>query len=121
MIGALSLCRRIMMRRHWRTPWSRKNITRFLLELGTGFAFVGRQKEIIVAGKTRKIDMLFYHIRLRCYVVYGNLKPGHPGQKNPDGRILKQKMRITAKIIRDPYASAVPSDRHCISSAAGEY
>lgn len=46
-----------------------QNITQFLLELGTGFAFVGRQKEIIVAGKTRKIDMLFYHIKLRCYVV----------------------------------------------------
>ena len=40
-----------------------QNITRFLLELGTGFAFVGRQKEIVVAGKTRKIDMLFYHIK----------------------------------------------------------
>ena len=40
-----------------------QNITRFLLELGSGFAFIGRQKEIIVAGKTRKIDMLFYHIR----------------------------------------------------------
>ena len=46
-----------------------QNITRFLLELGSGFAFIGRQKEIIVAGKTRKIDMLFYHIKLRCYVV----------------------------------------------------
>ena len=46
-----------------------QNITRFLLELGTGFAFVGRQKEIIVSGKSRKIDMLFYHIKLRCYVV----------------------------------------------------
>ena len=46
-----------------------KNITRFLLELGTGFSFVGRQKEIIVSGKTRRIDMLFYHIKLRCYVV----------------------------------------------------
>lgn len=46
-----------------------QNITRFLLELGTGFAFVGRQKEIIVSGKTRRIDMLFYHIKLRCYVV----------------------------------------------------
>ena len=32
-----------------------KNITQFLLELGTGFAFVGRQKEIVVSGKTRKI------------------------------------------------------------------
>ena len=46
-----------------------QNITRFLLELGSGFAFIGRQKEIIVAGKTRKIDMLFYHIKLRCYIV----------------------------------------------------
>lgn len=46
-----------------------QNITRFLLELGSGFAFIGRQKEIIVAGKTRKIDMLFYHIKLRCFVV----------------------------------------------------
>ena len=46
-----------------------QNITRFLLELGSGFAFIGRQKEIIVTGKTRKIDMLFYHIKLRCYVV----------------------------------------------------
>lgn len=46
-----------------------KFIEDFMLELGTGFAFVGRQKEIIVAGKTRRIDLLFYHIRLRCYVV----------------------------------------------------
>lgn len=46
-----------------------QNITRFLLELGTGFAFVGRQKEIIISGKSRKIDMLFYHINLKCYVV----------------------------------------------------
>ena len=40
-----------------------------LLEMGNGFAFVGRQKEIIVGGRTRKIDLLFYHIRLRCYIV----------------------------------------------------
>ncbi len=46
-----------------------KNVTDLLLELGTGFAFVGRQKEILVGGRTRKIDLLFYHIRLRCYVV----------------------------------------------------
>lgn len=44
-------------------------LTRFLLELGSGFAFVGRQKEIVVAGKSRRIDMLFYHIHLRCYIV----------------------------------------------------
>ena len=46
-----------------------KRMTRFLLELGEGWAFVGRQKEIIISGKTRKIDLLFYHIYLRCYVV----------------------------------------------------
>ena len=45
-----------------------KNITDLLLELGTGFAFIGRQKEIIVGGRSRKIDLLFYHIRLRCYI-----------------------------------------------------
>mgnify|MGYP004442930767 FL=1 len=44
-------------------------ITRFLLELGNGFSFVGRQKEIIVDGVSRRIDMLFYHLRLHCYVV----------------------------------------------------
>ena len=46
-----------------------KNITRFLLELGTGFAFVGRQIQLVVGGRTRKIDMLFYHIRLKSYIV----------------------------------------------------
>ena len=46
-----------------------RNITQFLLELGNGFAFIGRQKEIIISGNTRRIDLLFYHIRLRCYVV----------------------------------------------------
>lgn len=45
-----------------------RNITDLLLELGTGFAFIGRQKEIIVGSRTRRIDLLFYHIRLRCYV-----------------------------------------------------
>ena len=46
-----------------------KSVTDLLLELGTGFAFIGRQKELIVGDTTRKIDLLFYHIRLRCYVV----------------------------------------------------
>lgn len=45
------------------------HLTRFLLELGTGFAYMGRQKQIVVAGKTRKLDMLFFHIPLNCYVV----------------------------------------------------
>ena len=46
-----------------------KNVTELLLEMGTGFAFLGRQKEILVGGRARKIDLLFYHIRLHCYIV----------------------------------------------------
>ena len=46
-----------------------ENITALLLEMGNGFAFIGKQQEIIVGGRSRKIDLLFYHIRLRCYVV----------------------------------------------------
>jgi len=46
-----------------------KSITNLLLELGTGFAFIARQKEILVGGRSRKIDLLFYHIRLHCYIV----------------------------------------------------
>ncbi|MBR6264442.1 MAG: DUF1016 family protein [Prevotella sp.] len=45
-----------------------EDVTNLLLEMGTGFAFVGRQKEIVVGGRSRKIDLLFYHIRLRCYI-----------------------------------------------------
>lgn len=56
-----------------------QRITRFLLELGEGWAFVGRQKEIVIAGKSRKIDLLFYHIYLRCYVVIElKVKPFDP-------------------------------------------
>ena len=56
-----------------------RRMTRFLLELGNGWAFVGRQKEMIISGKTRKIDLLFYHIYLRCYVVLElKVKPFDP-------------------------------------------
>jgi len=44
-------------------------ITDFLLELGKGFSFVGRQYPIVVDDTDYKIDLLFYHIQLRCYVV----------------------------------------------------
>lgn len=46
-----------------------EQITKFLLELGKGFAFIGRQYEITVGKKNYFIDLLFYHIRLRCFVV----------------------------------------------------
>ncbi len=46
------------------------NITRFLLELGKGFAYVGRQMELDTpSGKSYFPDMIFYHTRLKCYVV----------------------------------------------------
>ena len=45
------------------------NITKFLLELGQGFAYVGRQFPIRVGNKERNIDLLFYHLELRCFVV----------------------------------------------------
>ena len=46
-----------------------QSVTDLLLELGTGFAFIGRQRELITGDNSRKIDLLFYHIRLRCYIV----------------------------------------------------
>lgn len=45
------------------------NITKFLLELGQGFAYVGRQVPVTVGTKELYIDLLFYHLELRCYVV----------------------------------------------------
>ena len=46
-----------------------QNVTRFLLELGTGFAFVGSQVPLQVGEDTVYLDLLFYHLELRCYVV----------------------------------------------------
>lgn len=61
-----------------------KHITEFLLELGAGFAFVGRQVLLDVGGDEFFIDLLFYHLKLRCYVVIelkaGKFKPEHLGQ-----------------------------------------
>jgi len=45
------------------------NITKMLLELGKGFAFVGRQVPIKAGNKELFMDMLFYHLKLRCYIV----------------------------------------------------
>jgi len=46
-----------------------EHITKFLLELGKGFAFIGRQYPLQIANKERRLDLLFYHIRLRCFIV----------------------------------------------------
>jgi predicted nuclease of restriction endonuclease-like (RecB) superfamily len=61
-----------------------RHITEFLLEMGAGFAFVGRQVLLDVGGDEFFIDLLFYHLKLRCYVVIelkaGKFKPEHLGQ-----------------------------------------
>lgn len=63
-----------------------QHVTRFLLELGSGFAFVGRQYRLEVEGDEFFIDLLFYHTRLKCYVVVElkatAFKPEHAGQLN---------------------------------------
>ena len=46
-----------------------QHITRFLLEFGAGFAFLGRRHWLEVGGDEFSIDLLFYHLKLRCYVV----------------------------------------------------
>ncbi len=61
-----------------------KHVTEFLLELGTGFAYVGRQVNLEVGKKDFFVDLLFYHTDLHCYVVIelktGEFQPGHLGQ-----------------------------------------
>lgn len=63
-----------------------KNITKFLLELGKGFAFLGRQYKIEISETDYFIDLLFYHLELRCYIVIelkaGKFKPEHAGKLN---------------------------------------
>lgn len=62
------------------------HITQFLLELGAGFAFVGRQYHLEISGKDYYIDLLFYHLKLRCYIVIDlkakDFKPEYAGKLN---------------------------------------
>ena len=76
-----------------------KDITAFLLELGTGFAFLGHQYHLNVGGDDFYIDLLFYNINLRCYVVIElkneKFKPEHAGQLSfyisaVDGELKKE-------------------------------
>ena len=63
-----------------------KDITKLLLELGTGFAFLGNQYHLNVGGDDFYIDLLFYNLNLRCYIVIelktGEFKPEYAGQLN---------------------------------------
>ena len=63
-----------------------RDVTKLLLELGTGFAFLGNQYHLNVGGDDFYIDLLFYNLNLRCYVVIelkaGDFKPEYAGQLN---------------------------------------
>jgi predicted nuclease of restriction endonuclease-like (RecB) superfamily len=63
-----------------------EHLRQFLLELGVGFAFVGSQYPLEVGGEDFKLDLLFYHIRLRRFVIIdlkmGPFKPEHAGKMN---------------------------------------
>ena len=63
-----------------------RHISQFLLELGAGFAYVGQQVHLEVGGDDFYLDLLFYHLKLRCYVVIelktGDFKPENIGQLN---------------------------------------
>jgi len=60
------------------------NVVKFLLELGAGFAFVGKQYHLEVGGEDFYIDLLFYHLKLRSYIVIelktGKFKPEYVGK-----------------------------------------
>jgi predicted nuclease of restriction endonuclease-like (RecB) superfamily len=62
------------------------HVTRFLLELGAGFSYIGRQFRLEVDGDEFFVDLLFYHVRLHCYVVIelktAKFKPEYAGKLN---------------------------------------
>ncbi|MTW20222.1 PDDEXK nuclease domain-containing protein [Allochromatium palmeri] len=63
-----------------------EHLQRFLIELGRGFAFVGRQYRLAVSDRDFYLDLLFYHLHLRCFVVVdlkiGDFKPEYAGKMN---------------------------------------
>lgn len=73
------------------------HVQKLLLELGKGFAFVGRQLRFEVAGKEYSVDLLFYNLHLRCFVVIdlktGAFKPEHAGKLNFHLSLVDDRMR----------------------------
>jgi predicted nuclease of restriction endonuclease-like (RecB) superfamily len=63
-----------------------KKVTKLLLELGSGFAFIGNQYKLQIGGDDYYLDLLFYNLKLRCYVVIelktGKFKPEYAGKLN---------------------------------------
>jgi predicted nuclease of restriction endonuclease-like (RecB) superfamily len=74
-----------------------EHLSKFLVELGTGFAFVGRQVHLEVGGDDFYLDLLFYHLKLRCFVVIdlkrGAFKPEHAAKMNFYLNVVDDRMR----------------------------
>jgi predicted nuclease of restriction endonuclease-like (RecB) superfamily len=74
-----------------------ENIVKFLLELGKGFAFVGKQYHLEVGGQDFYIDLLFYNIELRCFVAIelktGEFKPEYAGKLAFYLSVLDEKLK----------------------------
>lgn len=74
-----------------------QHITQFLLELGQGFAFIGKQYPLRVGGKEYHADLLFYHTKLHCYVVVElkarAFEPGDPAQLNFYINVINDKLK----------------------------
>jgi predicted nuclease of restriction endonuclease-like (RecB) superfamily len=74
-----------------------EHLSKFLVELGTGFAFVGRQVHVEIGDDDFYIDLLFYHLRLRCFVVIelkrGAFKPEYASKTNFYLNVVDDKMR----------------------------
>jgi predicted nuclease of restriction endonuclease-like (RecB) superfamily len=76
------------------------HIAKFLVELGAGFAYVGRQYHLEVGEDDYYIDLLFYHLKLRCYVVIelkkGKFQPEYAGKLNFYLSVVDDKLRHPA-------------------------
>lgn len=74
-----------------------RHLQDFLVELGMGFAFVGRQYRVEVGDEDFYIDLLFYHLKLRCYVVIelkrGSFRPEYAGKLNFYLNVVDDKLR----------------------------
>ena len=74
-----------------------QHLERFLIELGQGFAFVGRQYRVEVGDEDFYIDLLFYHLRLRCFLVIdlkrGPFKAGYAGKMNFYLNVVNDRLR----------------------------
>jgi predicted nuclease of restriction endonuclease-like (RecB) superfamily len=119
-----------------------EHLRNFLLEMGVGFAFVGRQYSLIVGGEEFRIDLLFYHLKLRCYVVIElktvpfqpefagkmnfylsavNNQLRHPDDQPSIGLILcKTKNRVVAEYALEDYTKPIGVSEYRLAESLPE-